>query len=205
MTPWHYIDDMRKAQQSKRFGEESSDGELLGVSEKDGEAFAIFYDRHVRAILGFFYRKTACPETAGDLTSETFSQAFLSRKRYRDRGGRSARAWLLRIAERQFYRALRRGAIENRARQRLGVDPVAMDEVSYERVEELADFGPIREELNKALHSLSPRVADALQLRIGLQLPYNEVARYLDCSEVAARARVARGLSQLTDLMEVTQ
>jgi RNA polymerase sigma factor (sigma-70 family) len=83
------------------------------------------------------------------------------------------------------------------------MERVPLDEISYERIEELADFAPIRTAIREALDSLSPRVADAVTLRIGLELPYEEVARRLNCSPAAARVRVARGLARLSDLMEV--
>jgi DNA-directed RNA polymerase specialized sigma24 family protein len=37
-----------------------------------------------------------------------------------------------------------------------------------------------------------------------MELPYREVAQRLGCSEAAARVRVARGLSRLADMLEVS-
>jgi RNA polymerase sigma factor (sigma-70 family) len=179
---------------------EQSDAELLASDRT--EDFGILYDRHVKAVLGFLYRRTADPDTAADLAAETFAQAFLSRRRFRD-PGHGARAWLLGIAHHQLTRTLRRRRVEDKARKRLGMERVPMDEVSYERIEELADFAPVREAIREAMGSLSPKLAEALTLRIGLELPYDEVARRLRCSQGAARVRVARGLARLTDLLEV--
>jgi RNA polymerase sigma-70 factor (ECF subfamily) len=176
------------------------DAELLASDRT--EDFGILYDRHASAVLGFLYRRTADPDTAADLTAETFAQAFLSRRRFRDPGN-GARAWLLGIAHHELTRTLRRRRVEDRARRRLGMERIPVDEVSYERIEELADFAPLREVIREAMGSLSPRLAEALTLRIGLELPYDEVARRLRCSPVAARVRVARGLARLTDLLEV--
>ena len=179
------------------------DSALLRVARTDPEAFGILYDRHVRSILRFFYRRTACPETAADLTAETFAEAFVSCKRYRSTGD-SARAWLLGIARHQLSRCLRRRGIEDRARRRLGLQTVALDELSYERIEELVDFEPIKTELRDVIERLSPKAAQAVHLRVGLELPYAEVARRLGCSEGAARVRVTRAISRLADSMEVT-
>jgi RNA polymerase sigma factor (sigma-70 family) len=181
-------------------GETRTDAEVL--SSVRAEDFGIVYDRHASAVLSFLYRRTADPETAADLTAETFAQAFLSRSRYREMGT-GARAWLLGIAHHQLTRTLRRRRVEDRARRRLGMERVPLDEISYERIEELADFAPIRTAIREAFDSLSPRVAEAVTLRIGLELPYEEVARRLNCSPAAARVRVARGLARLSDLMEV--
>ncbi len=180
-----------------------TDAELLRATEGDPEAFGVFYDRHVRVILAFFYRRTADPETASDLTSETFAQAFISRRRYRETAG-SAPAWLLGIARHELARMLRRGRVDDRARRRLGLERVAMDDPSYERVEALVDLAPLQEEIRRELESLSPKVAEAISLRVGLGLPYAEVARRLGCSEGAARTRVVRGLARLAERLEVT-
>jgi RNA polymerase sigma-70 factor (ECF subfamily) len=179
---------------------ERSDAELLEAGT--AEDFGIFYDRHSRAVLGFLYRRTADPETAGDLTAETFAQAYLSRRRYRE-GGSGARAWLLGIAHHQLGRSLRRRRVEDKARRRLGLERITVDEISFERIEELADFAPVREAIRQALDSVSPKLAQAVLLRIGHELPYPEVARRLRCSESAARVRVARGLAKLTERLEV--
>jgi RNA polymerase sigma factor (sigma-70 family) len=178
----------------------ATDAELL--SSGRGEDFGILYDRHAAAVLAFLYRRTADSDTAADLAAETFAQAFLSRGRYRETGS-GARAWLFGIAHHQLSRTLRRRRVEDRARRRLGMERVPMDEVSYERIEELADFSPIREAIREAMGFLSPKLAEAVTLRIGLELPYDEVARRLNCSPGAARVRVARGLAHLTDLLEV--
>ena len=183
--------------------EEPSDAELLRRSSSDPEAFGIFYDRHVEAVLGFFYRRTASAHTAADLTAETFAQAFASRGRYRDTGA-PARAWLFGIARHQLSRALRGRGVRDRARRRLGMERVDLDDTSLERIEALADLEPTFRALRTALHELSPKVAEAVVLRVGEDLPYDEVARRLGCSEGAARVRVARGLSQLLDALEAT-
>jgi hypothetical protein len=68
-------------------------------------------------------------------------------------------SWLFGIAHHQLGRSLRRRRIEDRARRRLGIERVPVDEVSYERIEELADFVPLREAMQRALESASPKLA----------------------------------------------
>jgi RNA polymerase sigma factor (sigma-70 family) len=182
--------------------ETRSDGELLRVAQNDPEAFGVFYDRHAKALLAYFYRRTACAETAADLAAETFAAAFAARRRYRETGA-PARAWLFKIAQRQLSRALRRGRVDERARRRLGVERISPDEESIERIEALTDLEPVRAAVRDAIGSLSPHLAAAVALRVGDDLPYAEVARRLGCSEAAARTRVARALSQLADRLEV--
>jgi RNA polymerase sigma-70 factor (ECF subfamily) len=178
-----------------------SDAELLSASAADPEAFGVFYDRNVRALLAFFYRRTACPQTAADLTAETFAVAFAARHRFRDVGAPGL-AWLLGIARREFSAAMRREKVHDRARRRLGMERIELDEASAERIEALADLAPLRAAVEAALDSLTPKVAEAVSLRVERDLPYAEVARRIGCSEGAARVRVARGLAKLADQLE---
>lgn len=180
-----------------------SDAQLLQRSTTQATAFAEFYDRHVEAVLAFFYRRTADSEVAADLTSETFAQAFLSRKRYRDTGA-PARAWLFALARRQLSRMLRKGAVEDRARRRLGIERAAVDDESLQRIEDLADLQPAIEAIRQAAATLSPAIAEALVLKVVAELPYAEVAQRLGCSEGAARVRVSRGLSTIHEMLGVT-
>lgn len=174
--------------------DQRTDAELLRSG--DGAAFGLFYDRHARWLLTYFYRRTACPHTAADLAAETMAAAYLSRDRYREERG-VPRAWLTGIARHQLARFLRRRRVAEQARRRLGVPPVAIDDGSLERIEALVDLSPLRRRLQEAVAGLSKSVAAAVMLRVGEELPYAEVARRLGCSEGAARVRVTRGLAKL--------
>jgi RNA polymerase sigma-70 factor (ECF subfamily) len=83
------------------------------LAADDPEAFGVFYDRHVLALLGFFYRRTACAESAADLTAETFAAAFVARRRYRDLGA-PARARLIGIGRRKLARSFRYAEVARR-------------------------------------------------------------------------------------------
>ena len=52
------------------------DADLLAAAVSDAEAFGEFYDRNVESVVGFFMRRTACPQTAADLSAETFAEAL---------------------------------------------------------------------------------------------------------------------------------
>lgn len=184
--------------------DERTDEEVLAAAVRDPEAFGVLYDRHVRTVLAYLYRRTACSELAADLAAETFAVAFVARRRFRPDKG-VAIAWLLGIAQHQLARALRRGKVGERARRRLGIPRVEVDDESLARIEELADLSAIQAEVRAALGALSPKVAAAVRLRVGEDLPYAEVARRLGCTEGAARARTARGLARLAEILEATQ
>jgi RNA polymerase sigma factor (sigma-70 family) len=180
-----------------------SDAGLLRASARDPEAFGAFYDRHAATVLAYFQRRTACAESAADLTAETFAEAFCSRRRYRDMGV-PAIAWVLGIARHLLADSIRNERIEDRARRRLGLERVELDDEALRRIGELADLAPVRERLDAALAELPPDSAEALRLRVDAELPYAEVARRLGCTEGAARVRVARALTKLADSLEAT-
>jgi RNA polymerase sigma factor (sigma-70 family) len=180
-----------------------TDAELLRRSAREPQAFGALYDRHAPSLLAFFQRRTACPETVADLTAETFAAAFLARRRFRDTGAPAA-AWLYGIARHKLGDSLRRQRIEDRARRRLGVERVALDDDALTRIEELADLKPMLSELERALDDLSPDAAEAVRLRVENDLPYSEVARRQGCSVGAARVRVARALTKLAEALEAS-
>src|SRR6187551_463772 len=113
-----------------------TDEELL--SARDAASFELFYCRHVDALLGFFARRTRDPELAADLTAETFAAALAARRRYRPEAG-SAGAWLYGIAMHKLTDAQRRGYAERRARRRMGMERLALDDEDYARIESLAE------------------------------------------------------------------
>ena len=180
---------------------DTSDADLLRESAHRPEAFGEFYDRHAQPLLAYFARRTWDAQEAADLTAETFAMAFASRRRYRDTGA-PAYAWLLGIGRHQLARAARRRGVDDRARRRLGIERVELDDASLARIEQLAELDALRPALAAALEQLPGGTARAVCLRITDELPYAEVAQRLGCSEGAARVRVTRGLDRLADLME---
>jgi RNA polymerase sigma-70 factor (ECF subfamily) len=63
-----------------------SDAELLRAARSDPAAFRELYERHAVQIHRFHLRRTRDADAAHDLTAETFAQAWLSRRRFRDPG-----------------------------------------------------------------------------------------------------------------------
>jgi RNA polymerase sigma-70 factor (ECF subfamily) len=175
-----------------------ADEELLRLAGRDAEAFAVFYRRHVRSIVVFFERRTACRATATDLTAETFAQAYVSRHRYHSTGA-PAEAWLAAIARHLLAHFIRDAEVADRARRRLGMRPVPAGDESLEQLVECLDAQRTGASLHLAMGELTHGVADAVRLRVIDGLAYAEVAACLGCTEAAARQRVARGLSHLLD------
>lgn len=181
--------------------EEPTDAELLSRADADPAAFGVFYQRHIDAILAYHYRRSGCPQTAADLAAETFAQALLSRRSFSP-GPTPARAWLFGIARNHLGKFVRRQKVAERARRKLGVQRIELDNDDIVYIEALVDLAPLRHELREALANIPAGEADAVRLRIGLDQTYAQVATTLGCSEGAARVRVSRGLTKLADLLE---
>jgi RNA polymerase sigma-70 factor (ECF subfamily) len=181
-----------------------ADGELVILSREDPDAFGVFYERHAEDLLRYFARRTLDPDVAAELTAETFAEAFASRHRYRERGP-GAGPWLYGIAKHKLSRFFRDGAVEIRARRRIGLPEREVSDADYERIEELIDFERVGRAIAEALTTLSTEQREAMTLRVIDGRPYPEVARMLSCTEETARARVSRGLKRLASLLESGQ
>jgi RNA polymerase sigma factor (sigma-70 family) len=178
-----------------------TDEELLAVVGAEPEAFAAFYRRHVAPLLGFFVRRTRDAELAADLTAETFAAALDGLHRFDARRG-PAVAWLYGIARRQLASALRRGAVEDRARRRLGMAPLELTDEALERVEALAALDATAAALNDALTALPADQRAAIRARVLEEREYADIALDARTSESVVRKRVSRGLAGLRSRLE---
>jgi RNA polymerase sigma-70 factor (ECF subfamily) len=181
-----------------------SDAELIVLSVVDPEAFCVLYDRWAAPLLAFIYRRVGNPEVAADVLAETFATAFEKRSRFRD-SGRPGSAWLYAIASSQVARYYRRKTVELRAVERLGIAVPELDEeslVAFDRISEGDSGAGLL--VSEAISQIPVGERDAVRLRVVEDLEYREIASRLNCSVVAARVRVHRGLARLTKLMEAT-
>src|SRR5579875_3153564 len=171
------------------------DAELLAaVAERDGAAFSAFYRRHLAEVLAYLVRETGDSELAADLAAEVFAAVLLSAARYEAQHS-TALPWVIGIARHKVLMSWRRGRVEARARQRLGLEPVELDDLALERVDQLADAGVGR--LEQMLEQLPPMERDAVRWHVVDEVGYGEIAKQLNCSEMVVRKRVSRGLGKL--------
>ena len=178
-----------------------TDSELLLASKDDANVFTELYRRHAEELLRYFARRTLDPETAAELTAETFAEAFASRRNYTGQGVNGV-AWLYGIARNRLGRFFRTGRVDAAARRRLGMPERDLVPEDYERIEDLIDFAPIRDALLEALDTLSTDQREAMRLRVIDGLGYPEVAKRLRCSEANARQRVSRGLRKVAIVLQ---
>jgi RNA polymerase sigma-70 factor (ECF subfamily) len=172
-----------------------SDGQLLTLTvTTEPEAFTVFYQRHVDVVLTYLRRRTASPEAAADLMAETFAAALLALHTTIEPDEIDVpAAWLLGIARNKLFESYRRGRIEAAARERLGLEPLVLDDTDLALVEELSATDVV----DQLADLLPPDQLEALRARVIDERDYEEIARDLQCSEAVVRKRVSRALRTL--------
>jgi RNA polymerase sigma-70 factor (ECF subfamily) len=179
--------------------EDWTDERLLEAARGgDRAAFEIFYTRHLPGVVALCRRMTGSRETAADLTAEVFAALVQSLPRYRARRGPAA-AWLYGIARNKGRESLRRGRVEDRARRRLRLERIELDDDDLARVDELTAAG---DRALVAVAGLPADQRDAVLGRVVDEREYAELAATLRCSEAVVRQRVSRGLAQVRGRLE---
>jgi len=176
-------------------GESRVDAELLAG---DAEAFGGFYARNEDFVLAVFMRRVGrdSAELAADLAAETFAQALVARRTFDPARG-EPRAWLYGIARHVLADSLERGEVRDRARRRLHVERLYLNDESIARIEELTGDVALT-----ALEGLPEDQQIAVRGRVLEETDYDDLARALRCSASVARKRVSRGLRTLRARLE---
>jgi len=170
-----------------------SDLELLAASDFEPEAFGEFYRRHERAILFYMLRRTGRAELAADLTAEVFAAALEACHAHKAKLPETPVAWLFGIARNKLADSYAHGRIEDDARRRLGMEPIALgrEDLALLQLAEHDDYAA------DMLASLPADQHAAVEARVLQERSYPEIATELRCSESVVRKRVSRGLATL--------
>lgn len=149
--------------------------------------------RHGEELARHLLRLVKDEDIAQDLLQETLLRAHSA-------GGRlmqvnNARAWLYRVATNVFLNHARSKARELKALRRHASEAdQATDPAEREREEELIAR---RVALWRNVEQLPAKQKEAVRLRIGEGLSYEEIGRRMRCSAAAARANVYQGTRKL--------
>jgi RNA polymerase sigma factor (sigma-70 family) len=180
----------------------SSDASLLAAARHDPNAFRELYERHAQAVLGYFVRRTGSRTAALDLTAETFAQAWFVRARFRDEANGSAAPWVYGIARNVLLMSIRRGGLERRATERLGLqERLNRPQCGEDPVPE-STWGDGADEL---LDTLPADQREAVRLRVLEDLDYSDIAQAVGITPATARVRVHRGLNALKQHLTSSQ
>jgi RNA polymerase sigma factor (sigma-70 family) len=148
------------------------------------QPFQRFLDEHREPVLALL-RAMVGPTDADDCFQETFIAAL---RGYRSMDGRHPRAWVMTIARRKAIDHHRARARRPEPRGELPETPVSDT--------------PGDREVWAAVAELPEGQRFAVALRYAADLPYREIGEALDCSEEAARRRVADGLAALRERID---
>ena len=176
-----------------------TDAELIRAARRDPGAFEALMERHAARLDRWLRGQTRDATAAHELMAETFAQAWLSARRFRgaaddaDAGG----AWLYGIARNLLRQHMRRGRLERRARERLGIRTAPNTPDESDEVAERLDAERLAPAVNAALAELREDQREAIDFRVLRELSYEELAEHLNCSPITARSRVFRGLRSL--------
>lgn len=166
-----------------------------------GDSFELVYRRHHAVVLAFLARRVPQPELAADLMAETFATLLAQVRDPQQALPPVPIAWLLVTARNLLIDSQRRGTVDDRARRRLAMRPVVLDDRDLERLEEISAETDLVRELAS---QLEPDQFEALRARVLDEREYREIAAEMHCSESVVRKRVSRALGVLRRAMEAT-
>jgi RNA polymerase sigma factor (sigma-70 family) len=154
------------------------------------DEFERLYSAEAAGLFSFLAYRTGDRALAEDLLADAFERALRARGRF-DRRKASQKTWLYAIALNCLRDHARRASAEARALERAGgvggdqseIDPLA----SVEH----------RDELGRALATLSAEEREAVALRFGADLTVPEIAKVLGEPLTTVEGRVYRALRKL--------
>src|SRR5229473_1798956 len=155
----------------------------------DQQAYAALYDKVAPGVYRLAYSILLHQQDAEDVVQEVMVYAFRNLQRYEVQRG-AFRTWLYTITVSRCRNARRRKWLPTTALAnmlKVGIEPAAPVDHTPEAA--LARMG-VREALEKALATLSPRLREAIALRYGQDLTYREMAEILECPQKTAESRV---------------
>jgi RNA polymerase sigma-70 factor (ECF subfamily) len=156
------------------------------------EDFERLYDEHAGALYSFLAYRSGDPTLAEDLLADTFERALRSRRGFDPRKGKE-KTWLYSIALNLLRDRVRRGRAAERALERSTAGVRGAD------AGDALDGIERRDELGRALATLSPEEREAVALRYGADLTVPEVADVLGEPLQRVEGRVYRALRKLRE------
>ena len=171
--------------------------ELVERAQRDPQAFGELYDRYYPRIYHYILGRTACVDTAMDITSTTFFKALAGLKKFRWQGV-SFGAWLYRIATNEVYAHFRKAKnevtlLENIIHQPGEADPLVDVIEAEEELERHQEFLKIQQKLV----NLPVKYQEVISLRFFENKEIHEIAEILRKPEGTIKSLLHRGLKNL--------
>jgi RNA polymerase sigma-70 factor, ECF subfamily len=164
---------------------------LVGLG--DAAAFAVLYDRHVRAAYSLAHRMTGEKQAAEDLTQDAFIKVWRSAHGYRAGRG-SVRTWILSIVHNRSIDQLRSLASRRRTQEKVEVQaPRSQPSEAFAEAWRNAQ----RDQVREALATLPSEQLQILELAYFSGHTQVEIARILGVPLGTVKGRTRLGLKKL--------
>jgi RNA polymerase sigma factor (sigma-70 family) len=177
--------------------DQRSDDELMTLAQAGlRDAFAVLVERHAQRLVQVCARFVNDGDLGAELAQETWVAVWTQRAKYRG-DGRFV-VWLVTAARNRCRNHVRRhGVIRRHDESAARADGVP----SASQIDELL-LEERRRRVRDALARLPERMREAVLLRYGEELAYEEMAVALRVGESTLRSRVHHGLRLLRSLLE---
>lgn len=157
------------------------------------DSMETIYSRHAKTVYGFLLTRTGNPDTAEELTQETFCRALKQVNRFR--GDSSVSTWLCGIAKNVWLEYVKK-------RKRLKDSELVWEEPGAPRAADGPDSYSVQDshmimwenmEILKILHSLKEPTRETMYLRLIGNLTFAQIGEIMGRSENWARVTFYRG------------
>ncbi len=177
-----------------------TDEELLKRSFGHPYLFEKLLDRYEEAFLRKAYYILGTKEAAQDAVQDAFVKIYKNAKRFQPQPGAGFKSWAYRILVNTCYTAYKKHKGEGAFLADL--DPEFQELVSDKSATERREQELDRDEVESLLKELSEGLAEPMRLHFIEGKPHADVAKIMDISEGAVRARVHRAKQELKELMK---
>lgn len=163
---------------------------LERIADGDSTAFEAFYKLYYPRLFRFILRTTRLPECVEEVIQETLLLVWQNPNQYNHHSKIST--WVFGIAYNKSLNVVTR---HNKRANDLDIDEMA--ELIDDPLANQADIAETTDWLNRALEILPPEQRAVIELTFYDGLPYQEVAKILDCPENTVKTRMFHARKKL--------
>ncbi|WP_432542359.1 ECF RNA polymerase sigma factor SigK [Kineococcus sp. SYSU DK002] len=171
---------------------------LVAAAGGDQGAFASFYDATSTAVHGTVLRVLRDRAQSEEVVQEVYLEAWRTAARFDPARG-SARGWIVTMAHRRAVDRVRAAEASSRRDEVVGYQEVPPYDSVSEEVQVLVE----REEVRRALDSLTPLQREAIALAYYGGRTHRQIADDLDLPLGTVKTRLRDGLTRLRDTLGV--
>jgi len=171
---------------------------LQRIVEGDALAFEVFYKLYYPRLFRFILRITRQPESIEELIQETLLLVWEKPERFNHESKIST--WVFGIA---YYKALK--AMSRTAKRSNDLDVNELSETIGDPLAQLAENTEIQDWLNCALDILPTDQRAVIELTFYHGLPYQEIAKILNCPENTVKTRMFHARKKLQAFAEAKE